>query len=40
MGGKYDVKPETSNKIMDSFGSSSNGPNVQQPIQIQQQIIP
>lgn len=40
MGGKYDVKPETSNKIMDSFGVSSNGPNVQQPIQIQQQIIP
>ena len=40
MSGKYDIKPETSNKIIDSFGVSSNGPSVQQPIQIQQQIIP
>ena len=40
MSGKYDIKPETSNKIIDSFGVSSNEPSVQQPIQIQQQIIP
>ena len=40
MGGKYDIKPETSNKIMDSFGVSSNGPLVQQPVQLQTQIIP
>ena len=40
MGGKYDMKPETTNKIMDSFGVSTSGPSVQQPVQIQQQIIP
>ncbi len=40
MGGKYDIKPDTSNKIMDSFGVGSNGPTITQPAPLQTQIIP
>lgn len=41
MGGKYDIKPETTNKIMDSFGVAPDSPLLpaQQAV-IQQQIVP
>jgi hypothetical protein len=41
MGGKHDLKPDTSNKIMDSFGvASSSAPPMTQQVQVQTQIIP
>ncbi len=40
MGGKHDLKPETSNKIMDSFGVSSNMPAPAQPVPVETHIIP
>jgi hypothetical protein len=40
MGGKHDMKPETSTKIMDSFGVSSAAQVPAQPVPIETRIIP
>lgn len=40
MGGKYDVKPETNSKIMDSFGVHSSSAPLNSPVMPTTQVVP